>query len=80
MSYNKNFSGKTLPAELHDIEAIDWEYQHECRNCFVTVCEVCTGSRECLCKCNGVERNVAFLEECPKDSFKEVLLTRNLNC
>lgn len=53
----------TLPAELQGNDSIDWEYRSECPNCFVTVCEVCTGSRTCLCKCNGVERNVSFLEK-----------------
>ena len=54
---------KTLPATLHGNEGIDWEHEQECTNCFVAVCELCSGSRTCLCACNGTERNVLYMEE-----------------
>jgi hypothetical protein len=49
---------KTLPAILDGIEAIDWEHEQECTNCFVGVCECCSGHRSCQCGCDGLKRDV----------------------
>lgn len=49
---------KTLPAILDGIEAVDWEHEQECTNCFVGVCECCSGHRSCQCGCDGLKRDV----------------------
>lgn len=53
---------KTLPAILDGNEALDWEHEHVCRNCFVGVCEVCTGNRSCQCGCDGSLRDCIINE------------------
>jgi hypothetical protein len=54
---------KTLPAILDGIERVDWEHEQECTNCFVGVCEFCSGHRSCQCACGGSARNVLYMEE-----------------
>ena len=52
-----------LPTVLYGNDEYDWEHGHQCHNCFVAVCDLCSGSRTCLCSCNGTQRNVLFMEE-----------------
>ncbi len=53
----------TLPLEFDDgIERLDWEHEMECTNCFVGVCECCSGHRSCQCGCGGSKRECIINE------------------
>lgn len=53
----------TLPRELNTIEEMaDWEHQTECANCFVGVCQCCSGRRSCQCGCDGSLRECIINE------------------